>query len=46
MFAYLAQTIRIGSREAPYSVVAGFDLDQSRDCVPLVVHRPVGRLAW
>jgi putative ABC transport system permease protein len=31
VFAYLAKTIRIGSREAPYSVVAGFDLNPSRD---------------
>jgi putative ABC transport system permease protein len=31
VFAYLAKTLRIRDREAPYSVVAGFDLAPSRD---------------
>jgi putative ABC transport system permease protein len=42
VFAYLARTIRIGSRSAAYSVVAGFDLDMACASVPLVVHRPGG----
>jgi ABC-type antimicrobial peptide transport system permease subunit len=38
VFAYLARTIRIGAREAPYSVVAGFDLGTRCAGMPFLVH--------